>query len=89
MAINLQPTFIPNLSSEKTSGCQIKEKKFMFESISMAGASTNLFKHLSLSIFEGKINEGIIFRLVRLKFFNVGIIQVIVSGKRFLFDSIS
>ena len=26
MAINLLPTFIPNLSSEKTSSCQIKEK---------------------------------------------------------------
>ena len=45
MTINLQSIFISSIISEKkTSGCKMKEKKIMFESISMAGACRRLFK---------------------------------------------
>ena len=42
--MKLQLIFISSLNSEKASGCQMKEKKIMFESISMAGSFRRLFK---------------------------------------------
>ena len=45
MTISLQYIFMSSLISEKeTSGCLRKEKKNIFESISMAGARKMLFK---------------------------------------------
>ena len=45
MTINLQSIFISSIISEKkTSGCKIKAKKIMFESISMDRACRRLFK---------------------------------------------
>ena len=44
MTINLQSIFISSLNSENIKWLSNERKKFMFESISMAGACRRLFK---------------------------------------------
>ena len=56
MTINLQSIFISNLNSGKrkeASDCHMKEKKFVFESINIAGAC-RLFKPCHQAPLEAK-----------------------------------